>query len=121
MAPSVMIPSMPRLSTPARSQINSPKVAKTSGVAIRSVAAQKHAVSRISSASVMRDADRRCASACLQESARRQDAQSAKRIERQEIAVAGDEAVGLARGGRLQELVVVRVAAGLQYTGYGHP
>ncbi len=41
MAPRVMIPSMPRLSVPARSHSSSPRVAKMSGVAIRSVAAQK--------------------------------------------------------------------------------
>ena len=34
---------MPRLSTPARSQINSPRVAKISGLAMRIAAAQKRA------------------------------------------------------------------------------
>ncbi len=44
MAPAVMMPSMPRLSTPARSQISSPSVAKISGEAMRMAAAQKLAV-----------------------------------------------------------------------------
>ncbi len=53
MAPSVMIPSMPRLSVPARSHSSSPSVAKIKGVAIRSVAAQKLAWNRMSRASVI--------------------------------------------------------------------
>ena len=53
MAPRVMMPSMPRLSTPARSHSSSPSVAKISGVAMRSAAAQKLACSRMSSASVI--------------------------------------------------------------------
>src|SRR3954463_14366082 len=43
MAPSSMVPSMPRLSTPERSAISSPMVASSSGVAIRSMAAKKPA------------------------------------------------------------------------------
>jgi hypothetical protein len=38
-----MIPSMPRLRTPARSHSSAPSVPKISGVAIRSTAAQKSA------------------------------------------------------------------------------
>src|SRR5688572_4193566 len=53
MAPAVKMPSMPRLRTPARSQINSPSVPKMSGVAMRSAAAQNAAVKKISSASGM--------------------------------------------------------------------
>src|SRR3712207_2264799 len=53
MAPAVKMPSMPRLSTPARSQTSSPSVPKISGVAMRSAAAQKLAVARISSISSM--------------------------------------------------------------------
>ena len=48
-----MMPSMPRLSTPARSQISSPIVAKISGEAMRMAAAQKLAVKRMSSASTL--------------------------------------------------------------------
>src|SRR5918992_1243393 len=44
-----MMPSMPRLSTPARSHKSSPSVPRISGVAIRTAAAQKAAESRISS------------------------------------------------------------------------
>ena len=47
-----MMPSMPRLSTPARSQISSPMVAKISGEAMRIAATQKEAVKRISRASI---------------------------------------------------------------------
>ena len=43
-APAVMMPSMPRLSTPARSQMSSPRVAKMSGEAMRTAAAQSEAV-----------------------------------------------------------------------------
>ena len=43
-----MMPSMPRFSTPARSQISSPMVAKISGEAMRITAAQKVAESRMS-------------------------------------------------------------------------
>ena len=53
MAPRVMMPSMPRLSMPARSHNSSPRVAKISGVAIRSVAAQKLACSRMSSVALI--------------------------------------------------------------------
>ena len=45
-----MMPSMPRLSTPARSQISSPIVAKISGEAMRIAATQNEAVKRMSSA-----------------------------------------------------------------------
>src|SRR3990172_10015189 len=41
MAPRSMMPSMPRLRTPARSLINSPRVASRSGVEMRSTAAKK--------------------------------------------------------------------------------
>src|SRR5688572_26459171 len=51
-----MMPSMPRLSTPARSQTSSPMVAKISGEAILMAATQKEAVNRISTASIPRDA-----------------------------------------------------------------
>ena len=47
-----MMPSMPRFSTPARSQISSPIVAKISGEAMRTTAAQKLAESRMSRISV---------------------------------------------------------------------
>src|SRR5688500_20122774 len=53
MAPAVKMPSMPRLRTPARSQINSPSVPKMSGVTMRSAAAQNAAVKKKSSASGM--------------------------------------------------------------------
>ncbi len=53
MAPRVMMPSMPRLRTPARSQIRAPRVPKISGVAILSTAAQSDAVVRMSRASVI--------------------------------------------------------------------
>ena len=53
MAPMVMMPSIPRLRTPARSQINSPKVPKIKGLAMRRVAAQKPAVVRISRISII--------------------------------------------------------------------
>ncbi len=43
-----MMPSIPRFSTPARSQISSPIVAKISGEAMRTTAAQKLAESRMS-------------------------------------------------------------------------
>src|SRR6185369_6277642 len=45
-----MMPSMPRLRTPARSEMSSPRVAKMRGEAIRMAAAHKLAESRISSA-----------------------------------------------------------------------
>ena len=57
MAPAVMMPSMPRLRTPARSHTSSPRVPKTSGVAMRRAAAQKLAVTRISSGSVIAGPD----------------------------------------------------------------
>ena len=41
MAPSSMMPSMPRLSTPARSLMSSPRVASKSGVEMRMIAAKK--------------------------------------------------------------------------------
>src|SRR5215217_4873188 len=41
MAPATKMPSMPRLSTPARSQISAPRTPKISGVAMRKAAAQK--------------------------------------------------------------------------------
>ena len=44
-----MMPSMPRLRTPARSQMSSPNVAKMSGEAMRIAAAQSEAVNRMSS------------------------------------------------------------------------
>src|SRR5919108_1775617 len=47
-----MMPSMPRLRTPARSQISSPNVAKISGDAIRTAAAHSVVVNRISIASI---------------------------------------------------------------------
>ena len=47
------MPSMPKLSTPARSQINSPSVAKISGEAMRMAAAQSEAVKRISMACII--------------------------------------------------------------------
>jgi len=53
MAPSVMMPSIPRLSTPARSQTSSPRVAKISGQAMRTVAAQKPAVANTSRRSII--------------------------------------------------------------------
>lgn len=49
-APATMMPSMPRFSTPARSQISSPMVAKISGEAMRIAAVQNEAVSRMSKA-----------------------------------------------------------------------
>jgi hypothetical protein len=66
-APAVMMPSMPRLSTPARSQINSPIVAKISGEAMRIAATQNEAVKRISKASIrwtLVNALHRCALRC---------------------------------------------------------
>src|SRR3712207_3032777 len=51
MAPAVKMPSMPKLRTPARSQISSPSVPKMSGVAMRSAAPQSGAVKNIPSAS----------------------------------------------------------------------
>jgi hypothetical protein len=48
-----MMPSMPRFSTPARSQIRAPRVPKISGVAIRNTAAQRLAVVRMSRASII--------------------------------------------------------------------
>ncbi len=51
-APKTMIPSIPRLRTPARSQMSSPIVAKMSGEAMRTAAAQKLAVKRISTSSI---------------------------------------------------------------------
>ena len=47
-APTTMMPSMPRLRTPARSQMSSPIVAKISGEAMRTTAAQKLAETRMS-------------------------------------------------------------------------
>jgi hypothetical protein len=47
-----MMPSMPRFRTPARSQMSSPSVAKISGDAMRTAAAQKLAVRRISRISI---------------------------------------------------------------------
>ena len=47
-----MMPSMPRLSTPARSQISSPRVAKISGEAMRIAAAHKLASNTMPSASI---------------------------------------------------------------------
>ncbi len=52
-APKVMIPSMPRLSTPARSQTSAPSVPRISGVAIRSTAAHSPAEARISRIAVI--------------------------------------------------------------------
>ena len=49
-----MMPSMPRLSTPARSQMSSPRVAKMSGEAMRIAAAHRLADSRISIAAIYR-------------------------------------------------------------------
>ena len=49
-----MIPSIPRFSTPARSQISSPIVARIRGDAMRMTAAQKLAEIRISTISVIR-------------------------------------------------------------------
>ena len=57
MAPMVMMPSIPRLIMPARSQSSSPRVAKIRGVAMRSVAAQKLACSKMSSTSLIAAAD----------------------------------------------------------------
>ncbi|MNL71986.1 hypothetical protein D3C87_1972250 [compost metagenome] len=48
-----MIPSMPRFSTPARSEINAPSVARISGVAIRSTAAQRPAEARMSKSALI--------------------------------------------------------------------
>ena len=48
MAPMVMMPSMPRLSTPARSQIRAPSTPKIKGVAMRSTAAHRLALARMS-------------------------------------------------------------------------
>jgi len=48
MAPAVKMPSMPRLSTPARSQIRAPSTPNMSGVAIRTAAAQKLAEATMS-------------------------------------------------------------------------
>ena len=53
-APTTMIPSIPRLRTPARSQISSPIVAKISGEAMRTTAAQKVAEIKMSRISVIR-------------------------------------------------------------------
>jgi hypothetical protein len=53
-APMTMIPSIPRFSTPARSQISSPIVAKIRGDAMRTAAAQKLPASRMSSNSIIR-------------------------------------------------------------------
>src|SRR5262245_29812825 len=47
-----MMPSMPRLRTPARSEMSSPKVAKINGEAMRMAAAQRVAENRISTASI---------------------------------------------------------------------
>jgi hypothetical protein len=47
-----MIPSIPRLSTPARSQISSPRVAKISGEAMRIAAAHRLASKMMLTASM---------------------------------------------------------------------
>ncbi|MNX17622.1 hypothetical protein D3C86_475040 [compost metagenome] len=52
-APATMIPSMPRLSTPARSHSSTPSVPRMSGVAMRSTATQKAGLERMSSRSVI--------------------------------------------------------------------
>src|SRR5215213_7556207 len=48
MAPAVKMPSIPRFSTPDRSQTSAPRTPKRSGVAMRSAAAQKLAETRMS-------------------------------------------------------------------------
>jgi hypothetical protein len=57
-----MIPSIPRFRTPARSQMSSPIVAKMRGEAMRTAAAQKLAVKRISMNSIQPLATRNFAS-----------------------------------------------------------
>ena len=52
-APATMIPSMPRLSTPARSHSSTPSVPRISGVAMRSTATQKAGLARMSTTSVI--------------------------------------------------------------------
>ena len=51
-APKVMMPSMPKLSTPDRSQSSAPSVPKMSGVAMRSTEAQTPLEPRISISSI---------------------------------------------------------------------
>src|SRR4029077_3842542 len=53
MAPRSMIPSMPRLRTPARSLKHSPSVARSSGVEMRTIAAKKPTSKSVESTSSM--------------------------------------------------------------------
>ena len=53
MAPMSMMPSIPRFSTPARSEIISPRVAKIMGVAIRIMAPRSPAMNAASSMGLM--------------------------------------------------------------------